>query len=238
MLILGILGMITLFSLNPSAQIAKAYDVQRKRDLVEIKTALDTYYNDHSFYPQMIYFGHEFSDTGSIYMKKLPQDPYPTSKKSGGKYYYNYLADTQSSQWNILFAQLVGKDYKNNTKANEKSCNGIINKICPDSDFFTFYNYCIVSGALDCNNLPSSGPTAYEEQFIPTLTPQPPVTIIPTATPTISLCHYCPVGSFCRHWGSPLPCTHWSGSDCNDGGVGGGDYCDRSCSVPATSCDP
>lgn len=99
--ILGILSTIGLVAFT-SAQ-AKGRDAERKSDLKQIASALEIYYNDHGSYPassggyilgcpsttasSCSWGSGSFSDTQTIYLKTVPDDP------SIGRYYY-YRAAT------------------------------------------------------------------------------------------------------------------------------------------------
>lgn len=67
--IIGVLGALLLFVLNPIEQFKKAHDAQRKNDLEQIRTVLDTYYNDNNRYPGQL------SQLIGDYLPKLPKDP-------------------------------------------------------------------------------------------------------------------------------------------------------------------
>jgi type II secretion system protein G len=100
-------GVITI--LNPKTQLDRAYDAQRKNDLHIIQNALDTYYNDHGYYP--VASDNKIADEnrnpiawGSSwvgYIDKLPQDP-NTSKS------YVYVRSDSDPQTYHLYAALDG----------------------------------------------------------------------------------------------------------------------------------
>ena len=189
----------TLFAINPIYQYSKAFDGQRKQDLNQVRNALDTYYNDHNCYPPSVPFGEEWTDQDVVYMKKVPQDPYVYYQQGRGWYYYNYATDTREDQicpqWNIIFARLTDKTYANGA-SNLKSCLGMINKLCPTARYRPTYNYCLISGDLDCEALADlDPPTPYTEQpEVPTptptsvTTPTPGPTSTPTPTPGQIIC--------------------------------------------------
>lgn len=100
-----------IFTINPRSQIEKAQDARRQEDMGAIKDALELYYHDKSCYPlgkssitkdfiDALTKGSEWSDKGTVYMKKIPLDP-------GTKESYSYLTDnsTQCPQWIALFAK-------------------------------------------------------------------------------------------------------------------------------------
>lgn len=91
--VIGILAAGAVVLLNPGTQFAKAHNAQRKNDLEQIKTALDTYYSDYNHYPG------QMSDLVSSYMAKLPKDPLSPSQD------YSYEAPADGS-WYRLYANL------------------------------------------------------------------------------------------------------------------------------------
>jgi len=103
--IIGILA--TLIMVNFNAARERARDVQRKSDLDQIKKALRMYYNDNNQYPanssdyKIIGCGtgatpatcnwnNEWSRSGIVYMKKLPNDP-----SEGKNYRYQQVSSGQ-----------------------------------------------------------------------------------------------------------------------------------------------
>lgn len=98
MAIIGILATIAL-GYYRGAQI-KARDARRKHDLSQIQKAMELYYNDKETYPSSFSFGSEWSDSGALYMKEVPDDP-----TSG--YTYFYQTDTVTpGVWYRLYARL------------------------------------------------------------------------------------------------------------------------------------
>ncbi len=71
--VIGILAGVLLMVVNPSEQLKKARDAQRKHDLSQIQKALEVYYNDNGKYPNSgdIPWG----QTWLGYMEVVPQDP-------------------------------------------------------------------------------------------------------------------------------------------------------------------
>ena len=87
-MILGILAV--LISGNFFTSLKKGRDARRKADLEQTQRALEMYYEDKRAYPTQaagngFVFNSEFSDSGKIYMKKVPNDPV-----SGKDYKYVY----------------------------------------------------------------------------------------------------------------------------------------------------
>lgn len=87
-MILGILA--ALISGNFFTSLKKGRDARRKGDLEQIQRALEMYYEDKRAYPTTapgsgFVFGGDFSVSGKVYMKKVPNDPV-----SGKNYEYDY----------------------------------------------------------------------------------------------------------------------------------------------------
>ncbi|HVE81133.1 MAG TPA: prepilin-type N-terminal cleavage/methylation domain-containing protein [Candidatus Dormibacteraeota bacterium] len=80
--IIGILAVLIIPNLTSGPK--RARDSQRKSDLRNVKTALETYYNDYSAYPSGDYNGLE-SKLETDYIKDLPKDP-----KNSGTLIYTY----------------------------------------------------------------------------------------------------------------------------------------------------
>lgn len=100
--ILGVLITVALISINPFKQITKTQDAQRFHDLIQIQTALDSYYDGHNMYPQTLSFGEKFSENNTVYMNKVPQDPlYPIHQG------YLYAVDPSQAGWVVLFVELA-----------------------------------------------------------------------------------------------------------------------------------
>ncbi len=98
--IIGILAVLIIPNLASGP--ARARDAQRKSDLRNVKTALETYYNDNNSYPtanpgggsaascviagNSTCIGAALSSGTTPYMKTVPSDP-----KNTGSYVYTYL---------------------------------------------------------------------------------------------------------------------------------------------------
>jgi type II secretory pathway pseudopilin PulG len=228
---LGILAFLTamiLLTLNPLYQYSKAYDGQRKQDLAQIRSALDTYYNDHNCYPSSVPFGEEWKDGEVVLMKKVPQDPYAYYRQGAGWYYYNYETDTREGatcpQWNIVFTKLADKAFDN--ARDPKHCAAMIKKACPGYrvNVSLVYNYCLFSGNIDCQALTElAAPTASSEQQESIPTP----TSVPALTPTLT-----PTGPLLCGDGLPpsFDCRAGAGGDTCQSVSSNGKYCDAGCS--------
>jgi prepilin-type N-terminal cleavage/methylation domain-containing protein len=231
-IILAILGAIALVLFNPIAQLNKVNDAQRRQDLEQIRSALDTYYNDHNYYPQIVPFGAEWDGSnGNVYMKHVPQDRNCTS---GSSYCYVYQTDASSSypQWNVLYAKLSKAPV--NT---QEWCASVLKTACNKPHLSVSLKYsqafCLLSGNIDCDYinttpLPTSGPLpSATPPPAPTLTPAPQVDCFPNSyyavSPSSGLCNSvssdkCNIyrGSLTCVSGSnpPRDFTHCSGLPC------------------------
>lgn len=158
-MILTILIGLVFAILNPLGQIQKSQDAKRENDLKQLQTALDTYYNDNNYYPGSL--NSLNSATNNTYIKTIPDDP-----SSSNWVNYSYLTDgSGNSQWNILFARLAFPS------TSSFSC-PLAEQNCVPSNYKSLgYNYCVVSGKVDCS-------------LIPSLTLVPRGTTAPVTTPT------------------------------------------------------
>ena len=230
LVILSVLVTMTIISINPISQIAKAKDAQRQHDLLQIRNALDTYFNDANGYPASLTIGGQFKNGAAVYMQKIPQDP----DYANGNASYAYETETTSSnpQWNVLFAKL------SNPQNLQVSCSLLqmtdsAGKPCVPTNFQSLgYNYCALSGKVNCDyitanpvqgiSVPTPSPTS-----VPTSTPTPTPTPSPTPTPTPPTCLTgwtgCPGGgqtcnsisqSNCQQFGGSTPC--WCDNNCNN----------------------
>ncbi len=181
--ILGVLVSVVAVTVNPFNQINKARNAQRQYDLVQIKTALDLYYNDHGCYPTSIPIGQQWKEGSTVYMIKVPQ-----SIDLANPYTYKIDATAACPQWNILFAKLVPPVISGGLTATD-ICP--LNKLsnCAPSDFDSNYA-CTYSGNVNCTYLASGSiqPTPSATlSGTPTLTPTPsgtPAPILPAGGTT------------------------------------------------------
>lgn len=251
---------------DPIAQINKALDAQRKTDLKNINTALDIYYNDNDCFPYAVPFGAEWKDeaTGEIYMKKVPQDPV-FNENPAFQYVYDNSATSPNtcSRWNVLFGKLakVDESQRSSTLCPLEAMKSEDGGSCLPSEYFEKgYNFCIVSGTVDCTYLASS--TVFDnipsddEGVTPTVTgeggggltstPQPtatptatPTSLTPTNTPTNTpILSPTPTGPLTP---TPTPCSKnyvcTPGGSCNVSGIGLGDYCSFQECIENSICD-
>lgn len=202
--VLGTIVAIAIPIINPVAQIQKGSNAKREHNLLQIRNALDTYYNDNNKYPSVLSFGTDFVSGSTIYMKNVPRDPScsPTGACSDD---YIYLINPENPQWFVLFAKLQGQT------------STIVNcpYLCEGSSIPTpipqAYNFCVFGGVVDpsfCSAIaftptptlpvgsppPTSSPT-------PTPTPRPGASPTPTPTPTST-----PIPTPTLAPGTPPPC--------------------------------
>jgi type II secretory pathway pseudopilin PulG len=130
--------------LNPVAQIQKGQDAQRQHDLKQLATALDSYYNDKNYYPTDLTFL-----VGAKNIQAIPNDPVSSSWKN-----YSYLEEQGNTpQWNVLFGKLAVPASSQSsfscplTKMTDSSGGSCL----PNGYLDLGYNYCIISGSVNCN---------------------------------------------------------------------------------------
>lgn len=111
--IIGVLAAIGLGSFT-TAQM-RGRDAQRKSDLKQISHSLEIYYSDHGSYPASITFGSEFTDTKTVYFKKLPTDP------SKGYSYVYRVPDTLNKKYQ-LYARIENPEDKDILDSLTESC--------------------------------------------------------------------------------------------------------------------
>lgn len=210
---IGIMFSLLILFLDPFKQIQKARDSQRVQNLKQITQALDTYYNDINCYPLSLSFGNSWQQNAAIYMKQIPQDP---SCASGGSC-YTYVTDISSScpAWNVLFAKIY------QSTANSSSCS-LQSNCLPANYEESGYNYCVLSGNVDCAYISSlslpanagAGTGGSGGSGGNTPTPGPTSASTPTPTPFCSLNYSCT--------GNPLRCNVIAPA-------GSGQYCSSNC---------
>lgn len=174
-LILSVLIFMLIVLVSPVDQLRKLQNSQRKSDLDQVKTALDTYYNDHGCYPTSVPFGTRWVDGLNILMKKVPQDPSIYCRDDSNCYPYAYVIDEESNcpQWAVVYARLSGTSEQLTTKDSEEctytspsgqtrtlsgqhsyKCESCpIFQICGNSAVpaLSKYNYCRLLGSVDSN---------------------------------------------------------------------------------------
>lgn len=169
---------------NPIKQIQKARDAQKQQNFKQINSALDSYYNDNNNYPTSLPFGLIWQGGNTVYMEKVPQDP----DCDGGGSCYDYLTDPSNPQWNVLFAKV------NSPPNSSISCAlASLNNCFPSNYAASGYNYCVLSGKVDCNYissqiLPPNAGAGTGSNPNPTNSPTP-AGPTPTPVPTIPPVH-------------------------------------------------
>ena len=179
-ILLVLFGMVV-FLIDPGKQLSKAKDGQRREDFKQIRTALDTYYNDYNCYPPTLPFGQEWRAGQALYMKQVPQDPSCSSSSNC----YTYVVDENTScpQWHVLFGKLA--------QAPSPNAPGCLlqEDTCLPSDYAASgYNFCDFGGDITCDTLQaiSLGTTTPVVTATPTVAQNNPVnTPIPTSAPDI-----------------------------------------------------
>jgi hypothetical protein len=205
-----------ILTLNPITQIKKGQDAQRQQDLKQINNALDTFYNDTNCYPTAL---SQLSGS-TVYMKTVPSDP----ASRNGWQDYAYVTDNSSCpQWNVIFAKV------NYTPNASTACPLKQMGTCfpTDANNPGGYNYCVLSGSVDCPTiaaivLPAGGNPGVTTTNTPipsstsTPTPTPTTPQLPTPTPCpCSQSQWNQDGNFCDlvNPGTGLYCGH-SGNQC------------------------
>lgn len=212
LIIFATLALIVVNLFNPFGQIIKGQNAHRQRDLDQIRTALDTYYNDHGCYPTSLTFGAKWSSGSTVYMQKVPQD---VSCNATEGLCYIYQTDNSSCpQWNILYATL-----KTPIASTVATCKLTDQPTCQPQGYNTSgVNFCLISGSLDCTAVSSSTmPSGPYSPPTNTLTPTSGSMNTPTPTPT-----------------GPYPTCSPKNFDCRAGlcnrvADGTGNYCVANC---------
>jgi type II secretory pathway pseudopilin PulG len=159
-MILAVMITVTIGFLNPFTQIQKSQNAQRQQNLKQVQSALDSYYDDANngkanCYPQpaqMPLSNATFkSDSGSVYLQKMPADPVALS----GWKNYAYVTDAGTCpQWNVLFAKIaIPTSAPGQHVVTAANCP--LMSECPNlpANFLqsSGYNYCVLSGDVSCD---------------------------------------------------------------------------------------
>lgn len=145
--ILAILLVTLIILIDPLKQLSRATDATRKHDINEIKSALDTYYNDHSCYPLELPFGNRWEESGVVYMREVPQDK-NCSNNPASCYIYQINTTDTCPQWNILFTK--------QETANPSSCPlQSFSMSCIPPNYDPSWA-CGLSGSIDCDYVSST----------------------------------------------------------------------------------
>lgn len=206
--LLLILLAFVLILINPIKQLDKAKDAGRKHDAIEIRTALDAYYNDYGCYPKSIPFGQKWQENGVTYMEKVPQDP-DCAQDPSSCYVYEVNSNQTCPQWQVTYVKQTA------SKVTSTDCPL---KAFPQSCTPSNYNdawACFISGSVDCNYV-SSQPIFSP---VPSGVPTPTQIFIPTPTPTPVQCNGV----------KQYACTGGPPARCNLVPAGSGVYCSSNC---------
>ncbi|MBI2074533.1 MAG: type II secretion system protein [Candidatus Levybacteria bacterium] len=245
--ILGILIAFIVFLIDPVKQLNKAKDSQKKHNLIQIKTALDTYYNDHNCYPKStdFTFGGEFKDflnASVVYMKQVPQELNCLGSKTYC-YAYQVNEDADCPQWNVIYTKLYDP-----TSDSYAACPLTkMSEPCLPLNYLELgYNGCTFSGSIDCSYIsshvlptqpivvPTQAPTAVipSPTAIPTETPLPTnisITPSPTLTPILPLSTITPHPTEVCSSSRNYACTGGPPARCNLVYPGTGTFCSSNC---------
>lgn len=75
LVVMGVIGTLAaglVMVMNPSGQLAKARDAERKSDLIQLQRALEVYYDDYDKYPDELI---QLKDASAAYIEQIPVDP-------------------------------------------------------------------------------------------------------------------------------------------------------------------
>ncbi len=184
---MSILLTLLIVTINPIKQLQKARDAQRQHDVFQIRNSLDAYYNDKNCYPISLTMGAQFNSGSTVYIQKVPQDPDFSNN------YPSYIYETNQSQfcpqWNIIFAKLSSTQSLQTSCALTQLKNTNGNDCLPTNYIDLGYNYCVISGKVDCDYVSANPlqPPLFATPTptpVPTATPTPTPTSAPTPTPT------------------------------------------------------
>lgn len=141
-LIIGILASVTFVAIDPLAQFQKSNNVRRQSDFKQVSTALDTYYNDYTFYPDRL---DDSAFNTPTYLQSAFADPDSSTTTP-----YIYVVDNvsqNSPQWYVLFGKMENKP------TNKTFC-ALENTGCVPADYKPLgYNLCVYGGNVDCSAL-------------------------------------------------------------------------------------
>ncbi len=220
--IIAILAMVALLAISPLKQINKGYDAVRKKDLNDIKIALENYNSDHLCYPPAGILGVCGGDALAPYLAKIPCDPQTKEK-------YLYVPEGNvCSGYRVLTALRN----KNDPYIEQVGCN--IAMGCGTGGDAS-YNYGVSSpGLLVGIYTPTSTPTPTGSVTpTPSLTPTatatptpsgtttPTLTATPTSSPTPPQNNYaCSFDGICTFYADPqlhgCPLPYYTQPDCNN----------------------
>ena len=180
---LAVLIILSLSYINPFTQLDRAGDARRKEDISQIKTALDSYYNDHGCYPTTLPFGSNWSENSVVYMREIPQDPDCTTDPNKC-YVYKYSGTCP--QWNVVFTKLSIQPVTG-------SCQ--LASSCVPSDYSGSSWSCVISGDADCTHLTSSALSSGSDSSGAAVSPIPSCSLDYSCSGNPPACNIVPVGS-------------------------------------------
>lgn len=141
LVVLAIIGVLaTLTFSNFLVAPVRARDVQRKHDLQQLRTALQLYYTDNTYYPTTACNSTESCWSTLLdasYMKKMPTDPKNTSP-----YIYYYVPDCTGTYDYFLRARLENQDNKD---PGVKQPNGTVTTKCATPYTSSFTEYVLIA---------------------------------------------------------------------------------------------
>ena len=200
-LIFSLLAVVAMVVLNPLGQIDKARDSRRVGDLSQVRSSLDTYYNDKNKYPTSFSFSGSFTNNNVIYQKTVPNDPV---NESTTPYQYEIDFESTTPQWGVLYAKLAGTPSTNMRCPLEDLVDSSGNACVPANYYELGYNYCILLGDVDCDSISEYSFPVVEPTAVPTVTPVPteacpPSQAIYKCTVGVGSCNLVPAGQgdFC-----------------------------------------
>ncbi len=199
-LILGILATAVILLIAPQRQFDKVKDAQRKHDLQQIKTALDTYYQDYNCYPQEIPFGSEWKAGTVVYMKEVPEDP-DCTEGSDRCYRYQIEEGSFCPQWHVLYVRTQTKLASGSTQDSAQCPLSQYDNCTPQGGLSGWS--CVISGEVDCSYVIENEIPALAEENSGSSSP----------TPTSAICE-----------GTTHVCTP---NGCNVGNSGGVTFCSQ-----------
>lgn len=152
--ILGILALMTVFSLKPQLQTSKARDSRRQADLKKISIALEDYLNDNVCYPESLYLDAETCAPAAVfepYFRQIPCDP-RTQKP------YSYNRPDNCNEY-VLYATL---------EMETDQVYSLGNYVLTSSNLVAIPTTEPTSGALPPSSVPTSAPAGPAPTIDPT----------------------------------------------------------------------
>lgn len=104
--VLGILAILIALSVFSSTSLkAESRNTKRVNDIKQIQFALDMYRRESGHYPNELNFGEEFKneETGTIFIKKLPNNPRPRNDGDCPDQDYQYTYNSSNDTYALSF---------------------------------------------------------------------------------------------------------------------------------------